>query len=129
RSRGRGHPRGSARRRRCGPEAAPGAKLMRLALRFVPRAVDQLLDAGAWWRQNRDKAPDLLGEEVDEAIELLRRTPDVGASYPNDELPDAQRFLLRRTRFHVYYVVRHETLIVVAVWSAIRGHGPALGGT
>lgn len=100
---------------------------MTLALRFVPDAVEQLLAAEEWWRQNRDKAPDLLAAELEEAIELLRRAPDVGASYPSPELPDAQRFLLRRTRFHVYYVVRGEALVVVAVWSAIRGHGPRLG--
>jgi len=100
--------------------------MTRLALRFVPHAVEQLLEAEEWWRQNRDKAPDLLATEFEEGIELLRRTPDAGAAYPNQELPDARRFLLRRTRFHVYYVVRDESLVVVAVWSAIRGHGPRL---
>lgn len=97
-----------------------------LGLRFVPHAVDQLLAADDWWRANREKAPDLFATELNEAIDLLRRTPDAGAAYRNEQLPDARRFLLRRTRFHLYYVVRGDVLVIVAVWSAIRGHGPEL---
>jgi hypothetical protein len=43
------------------------------------------------------------------------------------ELPDGQWILLRRARFHVHCEVRLETLVLVAGWSAIRVHGPALG--
>jgi hypothetical protein len=100
----------------------------RLGLRFVPHAVEQVDAADEWWRENRDKAPDLLVAEFIEAIEVLRENPSLGAEYQNDELEDAKRYLLRRTRFHVYYVVRDEVLVVAAIWSAIRGHGPPLGG-
>lgn len=100
----------------------------RLSLRFALDAVDQLDAADSWWRANRDKAPDLLATEFSEAVELLRESPDVGANYANAALPNAKRYLLRRTRFHVYYLVRHEALVVVALWSAIRGHGPPLSG-
>ena len=98
----------------------------RLELRLVPDAVDRLDEADRWWRENREKAPDLLTTEFVAAIDVLRESPDLGAPYPNEHLPDARRFLLRRTRFHVYYVVRDETLIVASLWSAIRGHGPPL---
>ncbi len=101
--------------------------MKRLGLRFVPHAVEQLDAANAWWRENREKSPDLLVTEFVEAIALLRENPKLGAEYQNDELEDAKRYLLRRTRFHVYYVVRDDTLVVAAVWSAIRGHGPPLG--
>ena len=99
---------------------------MTLALRFVPRAVEQLDEAVGWWRQNRTAAPDLLAEELTDALVLLREAPGVGAAYPTDALPDARRYLLRRTRFHIDYVVRDEALVVAAVWSAPRGHGPSL---
>ena len=100
--------------------------MTRLGVRFVPAAIEQLEAADSWWRANRDKAPNLLGEEFEQAIDLLRDEPRLGAAYENDQLPDARRFLLKRTRFHIYYVVRHETLVVVAVWSAISGYGPRL---
>jgi len=34
--------------------------------------------------------------------------------------------LLHRTRFHIYYVQREDFVVVVAVWSAVRGEGPPL---
>ena len=37
-----------------------------------------------------------------------------------------RRVLLRSTGYHVYYVVRGEVIIVVAVWNALRGAGPDL---
>lgn len=99
-----------------------------LTLRFAPEAIGQLEAADAWWRANREKAPALLATEFSEAVELLRESPGVGAGYPNTALPAAKRYLLRRTRFHIYYLVLHEALVVVAVWSASRGHGPPLSG-
>ena len=98
----------------------------RLHLRFVPRAVEQLEQADQWWRENRSAAPDLVVTELADAVELLRNSPGAGACYPNESLPDVRRFLLRRTRFHVYYVVRNDTLVIAAVWSGLRGHGPPL---
>jgi hypothetical protein len=35
----------------------------RLGLRFVPHAVEQLDAADQWWRENREKSPDLLVTE------------------------------------------------------------------
>ena len=36
------------------------------------------------------------------------------------------RVPLHRTRFHIYYVQREDVVVVVAVWSAVRGEGPPL---
>lgn len=102
--------------------------MTRLGLRLVPHAVEQLDAADQSWRENRDKAPDLLSTELAEAVERLRSSPDIGAEYENDELPGTRRYLLRPTRFHLYYVVRDDLWVIVAVWSAIRGHGPPLPG-
>ncbi|RLB53363.1 MAG: hypothetical protein DRJ42_12135 [Deltaproteobacteria bacterium] len=100
--------------------------MTRLELRFVPHAVEQLNAADAWWRENRDKAPGLFTNEFVDALELLRGSPNLGAPYASDTLDGARRYLLRRTRFHIYYAVRDGTLVVAAVWNAIRGHGPCL---
>jgi hypothetical protein len=34
--------------------------------------------------------------------------------------------LLRASRFHVYYVEQRPRVVVLAVWSAVRGRGPNL---
>jgi len=96
----------------------------RLGLKFAPGAAEQLGDANDWWMQNRPESANLLATEFDAAIDLLRDTPGLGAPYPNDELSGARRFLMRRTCFHIYDVLSEHTLIVAAVWSAQRGHGP-----
>jgi plasmid stabilization system protein ParE len=95
-------------------------------LRFVPHAVEQLDAADAWWRENREKSPNLLVAEFAAAIDLLRESPNLGSDYANESLEGARRYLLQRTRFHIYYVVRDDTLVVAALWSAIGDHGPPL---
>lgn len=102
--------------------------MARLALRFAPGAVAQLEEALDWWETNREKAPRLLATEFEAAVELLRNVPGAGIPYENGALVDARRYLLRRTRFHIYYVVRDKALIIAALWSGLRGHGPSLPG-
>jgi len=36
------------------------------------------------------------------------------------------RIILRTTRYHVYYRIHQGDVIIVAVWSAIRGSEPKL---
>jgi hypothetical protein len=53
--------------------------MTRLALRFVPHAVEQLLEAEELWRQNRDKAPDLLATEFEEGTTSVQPAPTLRA--------------------------------------------------
>jgi plasmid stabilization system protein ParE len=96
----------------------------RLGLKFAPGAAEQLRDANDWWKLNRPESANLLATEFNAAIDLLRDAPGLGAPYPNDALSGARRFFMRKSRFHIYYVLAEHTLIVAAVWSARRGHGP-----
>ena len=41
-------------------------------------------------------------------------------------MKNVRRVLLRATRYHVYYVVHDEAVIVLSVWSALRGTEPDL---
>jgi len=60
-----------------------------------------------------------------EAFDLLAASPRIGTPYPSATVPHARRLALRRTRFHVYYEIGDDQdVIVLAVWSALRGHGP-----
>ena len=59
-------------------------------------------------------------------FELLESVPHIGRSYRHPTVKNVRRVLLRSTRYHVYYVVHDDAVIVLAVWSAVRGSGPVL---
>ena len=78
----------------------------------------------AWWREIRPAAPDLLANELDQALIALEGTPGLGLRYAPK--PGIRRLLLQRTSYHLYFLVQADRVQVVAVWSAYRGRGPAL---
>lgn len=93
-----------------------------------PRAEAQALAADAWWRRNRDAAPDLFVTELDRALRRLANDPQAGRKYERHRVAGIRRLLLRRSRYHVYY--QHDDAAdqvhVLAVWGAERGRGPVL---
>jgi plasmid stabilization system protein ParE len=91
----------------------------------TPSADLQILEIDAWWRENRDKAPDLFEEELALAFRLLASSPGAGKRYQHPNA-DVRRVLLRSTRNHVYYVEMDDHVLVVAVWGAVKGSGPDL---
>jgi plasmid stabilization system protein ParE len=93
----------------------------------TPVADRQILEIDAWWRANREKAPDKFEEELANAFETLAATPGVGQRYPHHDA-SVRRMLLRSTKNHVYYVEKDDCVLVVAVWGAVRGSGPDLTG-
>jgi hypothetical protein len=100
--------------------------MTRLALAFTKRASAQIVRADAWWRQHRAASAELLLDELSEDLTLLRGSPDVGLPSRHAKRADVRRVLLPRARFHVYYAVEREAVVVLALWSALRGHGPKL---
>ena len=96
------------------------------AVRFTPEAAAQAEAAERWWRQNRAGSADLFANELRSAVDLVVRAPGAGRGYLSEALPGARRVPLHRTRFHIYYVQREDVVVVVAVWSAVRGEGPPL---
>lgn len=95
-------------------------------VRTTPDADLQILEIDAWWLANRDKAPGLFVDELAAAFTLIGNQPASGRAYDHPSLP-SRRVLLRKCRFHVYYVELDDHVLVVAVWGAVRGHGPDLG--
>ncbi len=95
----------------------------------TPRAEHHILEISAWWRGNRPASPDLFRRELEGAIDLLEHSPDAGRRYADVGIPGLRRLLLPRTRYHVYYVHEEaaQKVLILAVWSAIRGRGPELG--
>lgn len=93
----------------------------------TPDEVETQIEAiDLWWRENRLAAPGLFVEELAACFDLLGRLPHVGRRYARHEVRGLRRVLLRSTGCHVYYMVRGEVVIVVAVWNALRGAGPDL---
>ncbi len=91
------------------------------------RAELQIVEIDAWWREHRDKAPDLFEEELAEVSRLISSAPGAGKRVPHPT-EDVRRVMMRKTRHHVYYVEREQHVFVVAVWGAIKGSEPDLEG-
>jgi plasmid stabilization system protein ParE len=94
-------------------------------VRTTPAADRQIEALDALWRTNREKAPDLLREELAAAFATISVAPSAGRRQHHAEA-DLRRVVMRSTRHHVYYVVRDDHVLVVTVWGAIKGAGPDL---
>ena len=97
-----------------------------LPIRTTPLADLQILELDSWWREHRDKAPDLFEQELAVAFRTIGIAPLAGKRSPHPEIDGVRRLLMRATRNHVYYVVQQDYVLVLAVWGAIKGAGPEL---
>ncbi len=101
---------------------------MNFRVQVTGEARRQLLEVDEWWTTNRPEAPDLILREFSRAVALLTMTPTAGKVYVAQTSAVFRRVLLRRSGFHVYYLVDDAARIVLvaAIWNGARGHGPAL---
>ena len=98
---------------------------MTLRPKLTPRAQRELARVVEWWRAERPSAPELVLDELEAALATLATAPHIGVVYPRARA-GTRRFLLTQTRLHIYYAVRGRDLIVLSVWSSLRGAGPRL---
>jgi hypothetical protein len=82
-----------------------------------------------WWRTNRSASPDLFAQELAQALSTVELAPEAGHRYSHPEIKGVRRVPLRATRNHVYYLHAGDTVVVLAVWGAIKDAGPDLSGT
>jgi plasmid stabilization system protein ParE len=99
---------------------------MTFAVVVSPEAEAQTNAIDSWWRENRTAAPDLFAQELSSAVATLELMPLAGRRVEHPEVRGLRRILLRATRYHLYYVVADQTVLVLALWSAVRGAGPDL---
>jgi plasmid stabilization system protein ParE len=104
--------------------SSPSCELGRRVGELSEEAQEQVERIDAWWRENRQAAPDLFTDELDQALRALEHAPGLGVRYP--PRPNVQRLLVKRTHFHLYVVEEEDRVYVLAVWSAFRGRGPLL---
>jgi len=97
-------------------------------VQLTSEARRQLQDIDRWWTEHRPKAPGLVLRELARATSLLSMSPMAGKVFRSASFESHRRLLLRRSRFHVYYLVDEaaRVVVIVAIWNAVRGHGPAL---
>ena len=69
------------------------------------------------------EAPDLILREFGRALALLAMTPTAGKVYAAKTSAEFRRLLLRRSGFHVYYVVDvgARVVVIAAIWNGARG--------
>ena len=99
---------------------------MSLPVTTTPEADAQIRVIDAWWRENRLASPDLFLEELSITFEVIGRAPHIGRLYRRAPVPGTRRVLLKRTRYHVYYVANDRRVLVLALWHGQRGVGPPL---
>jgi plasmid stabilization system protein ParE len=93
---------------------------------FTPEAAQQADDCDAWWREHRPSGPGLFARELAEAQAIIVSMPGIGPVYTILDGRAVRRFLLRRSRNHVYYVVESDCVIIHSIWGAPKGRGPNL---
>lgn len=97
-----------------------------LRVEVTPRAALHVERAARWWAENRLADPNAIDVDLEEALSLLAQQPGIGARSKSARYPDLRRLYLSRVKYHVYYRVVGDSLLVVAFWHASRGSGPVL---
>jgi plasmid stabilization system protein ParE len=101
-----------------------------LRIKVSELADRQIQDAERWWRQNREKAPDAVREELTRIGALIASQPQLGARATNVKLQGVRRIHLERIHYHLYYRVvgspSQQYIEILAFWGVRRGSGPPI---
>jgi plasmid stabilization system protein ParE len=72
---------------------------------YAPLAEAQIDAALLWWQKYRDKAPDRLARELDQALQQIALVPTAGRRARLRDHVGVRRLLLRVSAYHLYYAV------------------------
>jgi plasmid stabilization system protein ParE len=91
------------------------------------RGADREIEAALeWWTRNRPEAPDLLGEELERAIENIISQPRIGSRIKSRRRGEVRRFPLDRTRYSIYYTIADDIPFILSLWHDSRERRPAV---
>ena len=95
---------------------------------FTARADRSIEKADAWWRQHREKNPELFTAELIEATRMLRQAPHIGKRALDVELPGVRFVIFQKTQKLLYYRVLEEEDVVelLLLWGARKEQPPKL---
>ena len=99
--------------------------MTRRRVRFTATAQQHVRLFQQWWQENSLR-PEILHQDLGEAIKLLSAFPGMGSPYPQATLPDVRRLYLERLRSHLYYTYDEREVVIRALWHTSRGSGPDL---
>ena len=92
-----------------------------------PDAEEQAEACDAWWRENRKDADDLFAHELAATRAQLASTPKIGVVWRIVRGKPIRKFLMPRTRNHVFYEIEPSGDIMIhAIWGGPKEHGPKL---
>jgi plasmid stabilization system protein ParE len=77
-------------------------------------------------REPAEGTRDLFLDEIADTFALIESVPSLGRPWTATVVPGVRRVVMRATRYHVYYREDEEGVVVLAVWSSVRGRGPDL---
>lgn len=97
---------------------------MKLRLRITARAAAQIERAHVWWQENRPAAPDAVRSDLRATFELLLVQPGIGTKVTGARVAGVRRMQLDRIRYHLYYRIQGEELVVLVLWHSNRGREP-----
>ena len=94
---------------------------------LLDEATAQFEAEDAWWRENRD-SKDLFIDEFEATLSRIVNLPDVGQRYRWKGGCLIQRWLMPKTRCHIYYFhdSDNDILEIHSVWGARRKRDPKL---
>ena len=99
--------------------------MKRRRVRFTAAAHRHFNRQRAWWIKNRDQR-ELFAIELERALEILATQPYIGSKQYSRRFVGLRKHLLRKSRYHIYYTVDAEQLVVRALWGAQRARGPRI---
>lgn len=76
----------------------------------------------------RGNNPRLFAQELLDSLRHLKNIPHAGTSKPTPKRPKLHRFLMEKTKCHLYFEVDEERGVVkiIAIWNGQRGQEPKL---
>lgn len=99
--------------------------MIRRRVRFTATAREHVRLLEQWWQENSVR-PEILHDDLDEAIKMLSVLPGIGSPYRAAPILGVRRFYLERLVSHLYYTYDKRELVIRALWHARRGSGPQL---
>ncbi|MBX3182369.1 MAG: type II toxin-antitoxin system RelE/ParE family toxin [Polyangiaceae bacterium] len=100
---------------------------MSFRVEFTGPAAAQVDAAHTWWLANRPAAPELLGDELADALELLTAMPLKTQVWGDVDGTPVYKLRLPRTRYALYYTLLGDLVTVRALWHGARGTDPLIG--
>jgi len=97
----------------------------RRQVRFTVTADEQVERQWQWWQDNRDY-PHVFLADLADALDRIATLPASGTLYLESGVPNLRRVYMVGIGSHLYYTFDDQEVLVHALWSARRQHGPHL---